>query len=436
MTVRVAIVGSGPSGFYTADALLRSGGDYQVDIIDRLPTPFGLIRAGVAPDHQKTKNVSRAYEKTALNDNVAYFGNVDIGKDVSVEELRKLYDAVVLAIGSPYDRKLGLPGEDKKGVFGSADFVGWYNGHPDFRDLEPDLNTAAVVVIGVGNVAIDCARVLVKTPEEMSYTDIATHAAEAIHASPLKDVYMIGRRGPIDAKFTNVELREMGELKNCIPIIDGAVIPNEVPVEMEMSDRDRRLKERNLGTLKSFVGALPEGREKRVHFQFNASPVEILGGDTVEGIRMEVNEVQGGRAVGTGETYDISCGIVIPAIGYQGQPLEGIPFDDWNGVIKNDDGRVSEGVYAVGWIRRGPTGVIGTNKHDGDRAAEQILEDCMDGGKAGRAGLTAFLREQGVRWVDYDGWQQIDQAEKSAALKGAPRRKLTRVPEMLALLNG
>ena len=225
-------------------------GDYEIDIIDRLPTPFGLIRAGVAPDHQKTKNVSRAYAKTALNEKVAYFGNVDIGKDVSVDELQSLYDAVVLAIGSPYDRKLGVPGEDKRGVFGSADFVGWYNGHPDFRDLEPDLDTDAVVVIGVGNVAIDCARVLVKTPDEMSDTDIATHAADAIQASPLKDVYMIGRRGPIDAKFTNVELREMGELKNCTPIINGSVIPDEVPEDMKMSDRDRRLKDRNLGTLK------------------------------------------------------------------------------------------------------------------------------------------------------------------------------------------
>ena len=436
MTVRVAIVGSGPSGFYTADALLRSDGDYEIDIIDRLPTPFGLIRAGVAPDHQKTKNVSRAYENTALNEKVAYFGNVDIGKDVSVDELQSLYDAVVLAIGSPYDRKLGVPGEDKKGVFGSADFVGWYNGHPDFRDLEPDLDTDAVVVIGVGNVAIDCARVLVKTPDEMSDTDIATHAADAIHASPLKDVYMIGRRGPIDAKFTNVELREMGELKNCTPIINGSVIPDEVPEDMKMSDRDRRLKDRNLGTLKSFVDAAPEGREKRVHFQFFASPVEVLGGDSVEGIRMEINEVRDGRAVGTGETYDIPCGIVIPAIGYQGQPLEGVPFDDWNGVIKNDEGRVSDGLYAVGWIRRGPTGVIGTNKHDGDRAAEQIQKDCSDGGKAGHAGLTALLGDKGVRWADYAGWQQIDEAEKSAAPEGAPRRKLTQISEMLAVLDG
>ena len=436
MTVRVVIVGSGPSGFYTADALIKSGVDCEIDVIDRLPTPFGLIRAGVAPDHQKTKNVSRAYEKTALNDSVAYFGNVDVGKDVGIEDLKGLYDAVVLAIGSPYDRKLGVPGEDKKGVFGSADFVGWYNGHPDFRDLEPDLNTKAVVVIGNGNVAIDCARVLVKTPDEMSTTDIATHAADAIHAAPLEDVYMVGRRGPVEAKFTNVELREMGELQECTPIIDAAKIPGEVPAEEEMSDRDRRLKDKNLGTLRSFVDAEPAGRKRRVHFQFYASPVEILGEDMVEGIRLEKTEVRDGRAVGTGETYDIPCGIVIPAIGYQGQPLDGVPFDERNGVIQNDEGRVSEGVYAVGWIRRGPTGVIGTNKHDGDAASRQIQEDCTDGGKAGRAGLKNLLTEKSVRWVDYSDWQKIDEAEKSTASEGAPRRKLTRIPEMLAALDG
>ena len=436
MTVRVAIVGSGPSGFYTADALIKSGVDCEIDVIDRLPTPFGLIRAGVAPDHQKTKNVSRAYEKTALHDSVAYFGNVDVGQDVGIEDLKGLYDAVVLAIGSPYDRKLGVPGEDKKGVFGSADFVGWYNGHPDFRDLEPDLNTKAVVVIGNGNVAIDCARVLVKTPDEMSTTDIATHAADAIHAAPLEDVYMVGRRGPVEAKFTNVELREMGELQECTPIIDAAKIPGEVPAEEEMSDRDRRLKDKNLGTLRSFVDAEPAGRKRRVHFQFYASPVEILGEDMVEGIRLEKTEVRDGRAVGTGETYDIPCGIVIPAIGYQGQPLDGVPFDERNGVIQNDEGRVSEGVYAVGWIRRGPTGVIGTNKHDGDAASRQIQEDCTDGGKAGRAGLKDLLTEKSVRWVDYSDWQKIDEAEKSAAAEGAPRRKLTRIPEMLAALDG
>ncbi len=436
MTVRIAIVGSGPSGFYTANALLRSDTDVEIDVIDRLPTPFGLIRAGVAPDHQKTKNVQRAYEKTALNEQVTYFGNVDVGRDVSVGELKELYEAVVLAIGSPYDRKLGVPGEDKKGVFGSADFVGWYNGHPDFRDLEPDLNTNAVVVIGNGNVAIDCARVLVKTPGEMSTTDLATHAAEAIHASPLEDVYMIGRRGPIEAKFTNVELREMGELDECTPIIDAAQIPEEVPKDMEMNDRDRRLKDRNLGTLRSFVDADPAGRKRRVHFQFFASPVEILGSESVEAIRLETTEVRDGRAVGTGQVYEIPCGIVIPAIGYQGQPLKGVPFDERNGVIENNDGRISEGLYAVGWIRRGPTGVIGTNKHDGDRAAEQINKDCSDDGKAGREGLKSLLVSKGVRYIDYPEWQRIDEAEKSAAAEGAPRRKLTRISEMLTVLDG
>ena len=436
MTVRVAIVGAGPSGFYTADALLRSGTDVEIDVIDRLPTPFGLIRAGVAPDHQKTKNVSRAYEKTALNDKVTYYGNVDVGAEISIEDLKELYEAVVLAIGSPHDRKLGVPGEDKKGVFGSADFVGWYNGHPDFRDLEPDLNTKAIVVVGNGNVAVDCARVLVKTPDEMFNTDLATYAAEAIHASPLEDVYMVGRRGPIEAKFTNVELREMGELQNCTPIIDAAQIPKDVPEGMEISDRDRRLKDRNLATLRGFIDAKPADRERQVHFQFFASQVEVLGGGTVEGIRLEKTEVRHGRAVGTGETYDIPCGIVIPAIGYRGQPLEGVPFDEWNGVIENDEGRVSDGVYAVGWIRRGPTGVIGTNKHDGDRAAEQINEDCNDNGKAGGDGLKALLDGKGVRYIDYAQWQQIDDAEKSAAPAGAPRRKLTRITEMLTTLDG
>jgi NADPH-dependent glutamate synthase beta subunit-like oxidoreductase len=240
----------------------------------------------------------------------------------------------------------------------------------------------------------------------------------------------------VEAKFTNVELREMGDLQECTPIIDAAQIPDEVPAEEEMSDRDRRLKDKNLGTLRSFVDAEPAGRKRRVHFQFYASPVEILGGNVVEGIRLEKTEVRDGRAVGTGQTYDIPCGIVIPAIGYQGQPMDGVAFDERNGVIQNDEGRVSEGVYAVGWIRRGPTGVIGTNKHDGDRASQQIQEDCVDGGKAGRAGLKELLTEKSLRWIDYSDWQKIDAAEKSAAAEGAPRRKLTRIAEMLAVLDG
>lgn len=433
MTIRVAIIGSGPSGFYTADSLLKSGRDVQIDIIERLPTPFGLIRGGVAPDHQTTKKVARAYEKTALNENVAYFGNVEVGKDVSMDELRANYDAVVLAVGAPTDRKLGIPGSDKKGVFGSADFVGWYNGHPDFTNLNPDLNVGAVAVVGVGNVAIDTARVLVKTPEEMSTTDIAPHAAAAVEASPLTDVYLFGRRGPVEAKFTNVELREMGKLDNCVPLIHAEQLPGEVTGEW--SDRDLRLKERNLATLREFPDVDPAGKSKKVHFEFFANPVEVLGGDKVEGLRVERTKVEGGRSVGTGEFFDIECGLVVAAIGYYSVPIEGVPFDSGNGIVKHNDGRVGDGVYAVGWIKRGPTGVIGTNKPDGETAAQQILEDVAEGAKPGRTALSDLLSERGVQVVNYADWQKIDNAEIAAAPEGAPRQKFVTVPEMLAALD-
>jgi NADPH-dependent glutamate synthase beta subunit-like oxidoreductase len=433
MTINVAVIGAGPSGFYTVDALLKSDRDVRVDIIERLPTPYGLIRGGVAPDHQTTKKVARVYEKTAQADGVAYFGNVEVGRDVTMEELKDIYDAVVLAVGAPRDRKLGIPGEDKVGVFGSADFVGWYNAHPDFTDLDPNLDTGTVVVIGNGNVAVDVARVLVKTPEEMAETDIATHAAEAIDASPITDVYMVGRRGPIEAKFTNVELREMGKLEDCTPIIDTDQLPDEV--EGDWSDRDRRLKERNLATMKEFPDVDPAGKSKRVHFAFYAKPVEILGGDKVEGIRMEKTKVEDGRSVGTGEFFDIACGLVVPAIGYFSEPFPGVPFDADNGIVVHDDGRVEDGVYAVGWIKRGPTGVIGSNKPDGDTAATQILEDISDGTKPGREALESLLGERSVRIVDFADWQRIDAAEVDAAAAGAPRRKFVKVDEMIAVLD-
>ena len=433
MPINVAVIGSGPSGFYTVDALRKSDKDVRVDIIERLPTPFGLIRGGVAPDHQTTKKVARVYEKTALADGVAYYGNVEVGRDVSLEELKEMYDAIVLAVGAPRDRKLGIPGEDKIGVFGSADFVGWYNGHPDFTDLEPDLNTDTVVVIGNGNVAVDAARVLVKTEEEMTDTDIADHAADAIQASPISDVYMVGRRGPIEAKFTNVELREMGKLDNCTPVIDPSILPETV--EGEWSDRDQRLKDRNLATMKEFPAVDPSGKAKRCHFTFYAKPIEILGGDKVEGIRMEHTKVEDGRSVGTGEFFDIECGLVIPAIGYFSEPFPGVPFnEDW-GIVEHEEGRVGDGVYAVGWIKRGPTGVIGSNKPDGDTAATQILEDVGDGTKPGREALDALLTERNVRVVTYQDWQAINDAEIANAKPGAPRRKFVTVDAMVAALD-
>ena len=433
MTITVAIVGSGPSGFYTADALLKKDVDCEIDIIERLPAPHGLIRYGVAPDHQKTKNVSRSFDRTAGDEHVRFFGNVDIGRDISLEMLKSMYDAVVLAIGSPFDRKLGIPGEDKQGVFGSAEFVGWYNGHPDFRDLNPDLNTEAVAVIGNGNVAIDVARVLVKTRKEMANSDITDYAIDAIQAAPLTDVYMMGRRGPVEAKFTNVELREMGKLENCHPVIDPKQLPDEVG-EVE-NDRDRRLKERNLATLREFTTLDPGAKQNRVHFGFFSNPVEILGGQRVEGLRLERTRLEGGRAVGTGEFFEISCGLVVPSIGYQGQPIDDVPFDERGGIVVNDNGRIGDGLYAVGWIKRGPTGVIGTNKPDGRDAADQVVEDCGSGSKPGRLALEAELAKQQVRFISYDDWAKIDQAEVTAADEPAPRRKFVTVAEMMAVLD-
>ncbi len=433
MSINVAVIGAGPSGFYTVDALLKGDQDVRVDIIERLPTPFGLIRGGVAPDHQTTKKVARVYEKTALRDGVGYYGNVEVGRDVTMAELQEIYDAVVLAVGAPRDRKLGIPGEDKTGVFGSADFVGWYNGHPDFTDLQPDLDTGTVVVIGQGNVAVDVARVLVKTPEEMTETDIADHAADAVEASPITDVYMVGRRGPIEAKFTNVELREMGKLDDCQPVIDPDQLPDEVTGDW--SDRDKRLKDRNLATMKEFPDVDPAGKSKRVHFTFYAKPVEILGGDKVEGIRMEHTRVEDGRSVGTGEFFEVDCGLVIPAIGYFSDPFPGVPFDADNGIVVHEEGRVGDGVYAVGWIKRGPTGVIGTNKPDGDIAATQIFEDVAEGSKPGREALEALLAERDVRCLTYQNWESIDAAEVAAAKPGAPRRKFVTIDSMIAALD-
>ncbi|MBT6829486.1 MAG: FAD-dependent oxidoreductase [Rhodospirillaceae bacterium] len=434
MSLSVAIIGSGPAAFYTADALVKSDSDCRVDIIERLPCPYGLIRFGVAPDHEKTKNVMRAFAKTAAHEDVHFYGNVEIGKDIGLPELRDMYDAVVLAVGAGSDRAVGIPGEDKKGVFGSATFVNWYNGHPDFRDLNPDLDVKGVVVLGNGNVAIDVARVLVKTPGEMAATDLPDYAADPIQASPLSDVYMVGRRGPNEAKYTNVELREMGHLENCVPQIEAAQLPDSV--DGEMSDRDRRLREKNLATVREFVDRTADEKPKRVHFVYYAQPVEILGGDNVEAVRFERTEVRDGRAVGLGEFFEIPCGLVVAAIGYTSKPVADTPFDERGGIVTNDDGRVADGLYAVGWIKRGPSGVIGSNKPDGKLASEQILADLgPGGGKSGRSGLEAMLSERSVRAVDFTGWQQIEAAEIANAREGAPRKKFVTVAEMLAVLG-
>lgn len=435
MTLNVAIVGSGPAGFYTADALLKANEGCRIDILDRLPTPYGLIRFGVAPDHEKTKNVMRGFARTASDERVNFYGHVDIGKALSLDELREMYDAVVLAVGAAHDRKLGIPGEDKPGVVGSASFVNWYNAHPDFVDRTPDLDTSSVVIIGAGNVAIDVARVLVKTPAEMAATDLPAYAAEPIQNAPISDVYMVARRGPVEAKFTNVELREMGHLDACVPQVAAADLPDEVTGEM--SPRDRRVREKNLETLRAFSTREAGEKPKRVHFVFFASPVEILGDGRAEAVRFERTRVEQGRAVGTGEHFEIPCGLVVAAVGYLSLPVDGAPFDHKYGVVVNDEGRVAPGLYAVGWIKRGPTGVIGTNKPDGRNCAQQVLDDLGAGsGKPGREGLEALLRARGCRWVDFEDWRRIEAAEIAAAAEGAPRRKLYRREDFLAVLDG
>jgi NADPH-dependent glutamate synthase beta subunit-like oxidoreductase len=432
MTIRVAIIGAGPAGFYTAAALTNLDADTEIDLIEYLPAPYGLIRAGVAPDHQTTKKIQKSYAKTALKPEIRYYGNVKVGREVSLDELREIYDAVVLAIGAPTDNPARLPGADKKGVYGSAAFVGWYNGHPDFRNLDPDLDTSAVALIGVGNVAVDVARVLVKTHTEMASADLPDYADAAIQAAPIEDVYMFGRRGPVDAKFTNVELREMGRLENSVPLVDPAQLPDAVSGDYE--DRDLRVREKNLGTLKEFAERKAEEKPKRVHFAFYASPVEILGGDKVEGLRLERTRVEEGRAVGTGEFFKIPCGVVISAIGYRSEPIEGAPFDEKRGIVPNAEGRVADALYAVGWIKRGPTGTIATNKPDGKLAAEQILADCT-GGKPGRAGFEKLLEARGIRAVSFAEWQKIEAVEEAAATPPSPRKKFVTIEAMLAQLD-
>lgn len=433
MPVSVAIIGAGPAGFYTAEALVKSGLDCLIDIVEGLPTPYGLIRSGVSPDHEKTKRVTRAFERTALGERVGYYGNVMVGRDLSVEELRGLYDAVVVAVGAPLDRPLGIPGDDKRGVLGAAAFVGWYNGHPEFCDLDPDLNTAQVAVVGNGNVALDVARILVKTPAEMAASDLPDYAAAAIHGAPITDVHVFGRRGPVEAKWTNVELREMGKLADALPLLDPAQLP--AAVEGEMSERDRRLAEKNLATIRDFQEIDPVGKHKRLHFTFFASPVEVLGGARVAGLRLEKTRLEAGRAVGTGETFEVPCGLVVTSIGYRSAPLAGLPFDEARGVVLNQAGRVAEGLYAVGWVKRGPSGVIGSNKPDGDGAARQIAEDLAEGCKPGRPALESLLAERGAPWVGFADWKRIEAAEIAAAMPGAPRRKLIRVKDMLAVLD-
>jgi NADPH-dependent glutamate synthase beta subunit-like oxidoreductase len=432
----IVIIGSGPSGFYIADVLSKKGAATTVDILDRLPAPFGLVRGGVAPDHQGTKNIVRQFERTLQRDSVRFLGNVEVGRDISFAELKSSYDVVVVTIGSAQDRQLGIPGEDLPGVYGSWAFVGWYNGHPDYRDLAPVLSGKGLAIIGHGNVALDVARVLAKTPREVSQSDLCEHAARAIAASPVEDIYLIGRRGPSEASFTPAELGEFASLERCVPLVQAEQIPaalNSGVPPAEVKDRQK-----NLEILQSFIGNRPADKPLRLHFLFYAAPLAIIGKDHVEGLRLEHTRVEDGRAVNTGEVFTLPVATVVTAIGYRSVPFPGLPFDEQRGIVANTDGRVEPGVYTAGWCRRGPQGVIPANRNDSLAVAKLITEDLIrqgDSDKPGPLALDRLLRERGVRPVSYQDWLKINQAEIERAGAGKPREKFTRITDMLAVLG-
>lgn len=449
--LRVAIVGSGPAGFYSAEHLLKLGEPaVEVDMFDRLPTPFGLVRAGVAPDHPKIKSVIRMYEKTAAREGFRFFGNVEIGRELSVADLEARYHAVVYAYGTATDRRLGIPGEDLPGSHAATEFVNWYNAHPDFADAHFDLTTKRAVVIGNGNVAADVARMLALPRAELDVTDTADHAIEALASSGIEEIVVLGRRGPAQAAFTNPEVRELGELTDADIVID--------PAEMELDEASRAYVDsdecdpthrRNVEIFTDFSQRDPEGKPKRVVMRFCCSPIELRGDGRVESVVVARNELyrdESGaiRARDSGEREEIECGLVLRSIGYKGIGLDGIPFDTGRGLIPNDAGRVVdpdtgeqvEGHYAVGWIKRGPSGVIGTNKKDAQETVDTLIADLEAGRIPERPAvdqsLEELLVERGCEHVTYAGWQTIDRAEVAAGEPhGRPRVKFCRIEELV-----
>jgi ferredoxin--NADP+ reductase len=428
----IAIIGSGPAGYYTAEAAQKKfGDDVRIDIIDRLPVPFGLIRFGVAPDHQSIKAVSGRYEKVALSDNVRFVGNVSVGKDVSIDELQGLYDAVVLATGAPNDRTLDIPGGDLPQVYGSAAFVGWYNGHPDFAGLAPDLSGKHVVVIGNGNVALDVARILSKTQAEFAGSDIVAHALSALNAARTETVTILGRRGPHQIAMTPKELGELGHLSRACPRVETVDLP-DIGEDALLEPGVRK----SVTHLREFA-AIPESfraeKEVSIDFDFFAAPVAVEGDGKVERIVIERTALDDKmRSVGTGEIYALECSAVISCIGYQTPPIEGVPFEHGRGRFASDEGRILPGLYCVGWARRGPSGTIGTNRPDGYSVVDLIAEDVTAGaGKEGRSGLDGLLDKRSVQVVKFSDWKKIEEAEVARARDGAPREKFVTIAEMI-----
>jgi ferredoxin--NADP+ reductase len=438
--LRVAVVGSGPAGFYAAGALLDAEIPIEVDMIERLPTPWGLVRLGVAPDHPKLKTVSRAFERIALKPGFRFFGNVEVGRDLTHADLTQLYDAVIYAFGAQSDRRLGIPGEDLAGSWSATEFVAWYNAHPDFQELPFDLDVDRAVVIGNGNVALDVARMLALTPEELAPTDTTDPAIDAIGSSTLQEIVIVGRRGPAQASWTTQELKEMGELAGADVYLDAA--------ELEGAEGMDTNTQRNLEVLHGFAAREPSGKPRSVRFLFFRSPTAIHGDGKVESIDLVRNrlEEQDGRlvAVPTDEHETLECGLVFRSVGYRGVALPDVPFDDRRGTIHNEGGRIvgAERAYCAGWIKRGPTGIIGTNKKDATETVAHLLEDVEAGRLVHRPEVTAdaveaLLAERDARAVLYPGWTSIDELERAAGQKlGRPRVKLRTWEELLEAAEG
>lgn len=446
--LRVAIIGSGPAGFYAAEALLGAALSVRVDMYERLAAPFGLVRSGVAPDHPKLKQPILVYQQTAQSPGFQFFGNVTVGRDISVAELRQCYHALLFACGAQTDRALDVPGEYLPGSHAATEFVGWYNGHPDYRDLTFDLSHETAVVIGQGNVAVDVCRILAKTADELRQTDIAAHALEVLAESRIRAIHMIGRRGPAQAKFTHPELRELGALADCDPVVDSRDLVLNPASETELADRANRAQRKSYEVLQEFAARPPPTRRRRCTIEFLKSPLELMGDGKLERVLLMHNRLAGGpfhqHAEPTGAMQTLPCGVLFRSVGYRGVAIPGVPFDAARGVIPNHDGRVTDhgtelpGFYVAGWIKRGPTGIIGTNREDSVLTVSTLLGDLPRFNPAplpGAAHVTKLLEDRGVRVVSYADWQFIDAEEiRRGVAAGKPREKFTRLQEMLNVL--
>lgn len=450
--LRVAVIGSGPSGFYAAEHLFRSLGDgVRVDMIERLPSPYGLVRGGVAPDHPKIKSVIKVYEKIAQREGFNFYGNVTFGKDITLADLRRHYHAAIFATGAQTDRSLGIPGEELLGSYAATEFVAWYNGHPDYRDRQFDLTAERAIVVGVGNVAMDVARILARGCDELMPTDITDYALAALDKSNIREIIIMGRRGPAQAAFTSPELKELGELAEADVIVapeDATLDPLSEAWLQQTADRDTT---KNIALLQGYSATPPKGKRRRIVLRFLASPVEIKGDGRVESVVVAHNELyqreDGSLAARpTGVTEEIPCGLIFRSVGYRGVPLPDMPFDERKGTIPNSEGRILSaaggepltGLYVTGWIKRGPSGIIGTNKPDSVETVERLLADAQSGvlWSPEQAGIGAVLADAQTRVVSFKDWQRIDLQEIEDGQKvGRPRAKLTRIEDMLAVLD-